>query len=217
VPVSRATAVEATGLDGEEEARAWLERCRSNEQERERMIGAALIAVNRAIQAHRLAAVDPETLEVGRAQVLRAVIGYGSGQQVADGRWRGAYVVAPPRARRSRQAMLAPHEGVAAILCRRRPVRASDDLVLRARLDLDNDRPAQAALQLAAALDAVEAELEAGEGDAHMSALAGRRAAVRRLAERALRAPLSTEEAEELEDALAEAVRVLRRRSARPD
>jgi hypothetical protein len=62
--------------------------------------------------------------------------------------------------------MLAPHEQLAAILGGRRSTYPSEDLLLRARLDLDQGRTREAALQAQAAQAALEAELRGEQADA---------------------------------------------------
>ena len=79
VPTSRATVISATPLAS---PTAWLA-----ELDRDAEVASALAVLNRALRAHRAAAADPYIAEVspGRALVVR--IGYGSGEEVADGRY----------------------------------------------------------------------------------------------------------------------------------
>ena len=85
----------------------------------------------------------------------------------------------------------------------RRPAgRPSEELLLRARLDLDHGRPVEAALVTRAATEALAAEGQAG-GDA---------AAAVRLAQAALTGELSLDQTEELADLLASLERIARRR-----
>src|SRR5579863_4451573 len=68
-----------------------------------------LAVLNRALQAYRLITADPWVRTVGRAQALVARVGYGAGEEVADGRWTDAREVpylAPRRGRR--RALLEP-------------------------------------------------------------------------------------------------------------
>ena len=123
--------------------------------------GTALL--NRALFAQATAAADP------RLRVLRprtrspSAIGYGSGEEVANGRYTAARHVdvgatgASRRHRRTEE--LRPQERVAAVLGGRERVDACEALLLRARADLDAGRPREATLQLRIALEALLAEL----------------------------------------------------------
>lgn len=122
---------------------------------------AGLALVNRAVQAHRIAAGDPDAHAVGRAQLIAARVGVGEGEQVADGRWAHARAVPAPNRRRRRAAILEPQARMAALLGARMPELVAEELVLRVRGDLDAGRPRHAALGLLVALDAAIAELAA--------------------------------------------------------
>jgi hypothetical protein len=103
---------------------------------------------------------------------------------VADGRFSAARELpAPsPRSRTRRRAeALAPDERLAAVLGRREELMACEELVLRARADLEAGRPREAALQARVALEAALAELGAD------SDLAGFRDDVAQAANAALR------------------------------
>lgn len=212
VPVSRAMVIGATGFDGAADAASWLERSRSSEQEREQLVAEALRVVNDAIRAHRVSAADPYVREVARSHAHRARIGYGIGDDLVEGRWAEAYAIPVPRG--SRRQALEPQQELAAVLSGRRTAYASEDLALRAHLDLDHQRVGQAALQLDAALGALEAELEAKSAGG-LSELARRRPRIRELAAAALRGPLDEAQADELAQTLTELERALRRRRHR--
>jgi hypothetical protein len=217
VMISRATAVSAQGFESEKDAMRWLDHRRADQRERERSTEAALQVINRAIRGHRLAAADPYVNEVTRAQADRVRIGYGTGDDVVEGRWRSAYMLPAPRSRTRRQEMLAPQEELAQIMSGRGQTYASEDLALRARLDLDQRRPAQAALQLQAALAALAAELQdqgprpAG-GLRSVNVVLGRRGNVNELAAVALKGRLDPDQTAALADILTEVERTLRRR-----
>jgi hypothetical protein len=216
VPTSRVTVIQADGFDDETAAKSWLEACRAREQARDEAIEAGMRVLNRAVQAQRVAAANPYIGEVSREQAVAIKLGYGSGEEVVDGRWHDACVVPPRSHREGRRQMLAPVEQVAAILGGRQPVYPSEDLMLRARLDLENGRERQAALQLRATLDALEAEIDGQEGGFAQgearNVLSERRAAVESLCRAALRSELRDDELSELEDALQAVERSLRRR-----
>jgi hypothetical protein len=153
VDVTRATVVAARPLDGEAEADAWLGQAAAG-------VGAALGVLNRALHARRIAAADVHAGEVALSDALVTRVGYGTGEQVADGRWTAARELPSERARVAREAALRPQERFAALLAGRDAALACELLALRARADLDQGRDREAALQLEAALGAAVAELE---------------------------------------------------------
>jgi hypothetical protein len=169
VPTMRATLIDVRPLD---DGDAWLDSLRGDAAAREDLVETALLELNALLRAHRAAAADPYAREIARwhANVVR--VGYGTGEQVADGRFDQAYEVPEP-ARRGSSEGLAPQERLAAILSGGNRVLVSEELVLRARLDLEADRPREAALQARIALEALLSELpEAGGLASHREALA---------------------------------------------
>jgi len=213
VPIARVTVISADGFEDEDSAKGWLERCRRNEAAREQETDAALRVLNTALHAQRISAGDPHVNDVGRGQARLVRLGYGSGDEVVDGRWHECYVLPPRTPKRGRRQMLAPQEQVAAILSGRSPAHASEDLVLRARLDFDQGRTGAAALQLRIGAEALMAELREGEPDEDaLNALRELRDPIGALAEAALRSDLDAGQASELADALAQLERVIRRR-----
>ncbi|MFL5824417.1 MAG: hypothetical protein ACJ764_13355 [Solirubrobacteraceae bacterium] len=115
--------------------------------------------LNRALHSFRLVATDPYLAPVGRHQALVARIGYGAGEQVADGLWTDAQELTMAHHHQRRAKVLAPQARLAALLAGREHALACEELVLRARLDLDQGRNREAALQVVVALDAAIAEL----------------------------------------------------------
>jgi hypothetical protein len=156
VTTTRVTVIDPVSLAAERQARAWLA-----ELDREREVEAAVGTVNRVVHAHRIAAADPYVHEVSPAQALVVRAGWGEGEQVADGRWlhareltardgarRAGAPSGPRRARRDRSWTLRPQERLAALLGGRARTLLCEELVLRARADLDHGRLAHAALEL---------------------------------------------------------------------
>ena len=96
-------------------------------------------------------------------------IGYGSGEEVAAGRYTAAREVdvrATGASRRGRRAEeLRPQERVAAVLGGRERIDACETLLLRARADLDAGRTREAALQLRVGLEALLVELAGALAD----------------------------------------------------
>jgi hypothetical protein len=215
VPISRVTVIGASGFDDEAAAKEWLERCRRNDDERDKLVDTSLLVVNRAIHGHRIAGSDPYVRDVSPPQAQAMRIGYGTGDDVVDGNWRDAYDLPPDTGRRSsRRQMLAPQEELAGILSGKKPIYVSDDLALRARLDLEQGRLEQAALQLRACLDALAAEatrddagIKGGRG-----ALEKHVATTRDLVAAAFEGKLSEKRVAELSETIAQVERLLRRR-----
>jgi hypothetical protein len=212
VPTSRATVIlAAQALEDEAAAKAWARRAGEDE------VAEAVKALNAAIRAHRLAATDPTVREVSSRQALMVRVGYGTGDEVAEGRWTDAReLYAEHRQSRRRASTLRPAERLAGILGGRDEALACEDLALRARLDLDHGRMREAALQLDAALGAAVVELE---GDDRRD-LGERRAELVRLrddvaaaAEAARRGELHAEQRETVTTALARLEAALRARA----
>jgi hypothetical protein len=150
VATARVTVIDPVSLAAENQARAWLA-----ELDRDREVQAAVTVVNRVIHSHRIAAADPYVHEVSPAQALVIRAGWGEGEQVADGRWLHARAlpwmastrrVSGPR--RDRSSALRPQERLAALLGARGTALLCEEIVLRAREDLDHGRVAHAALEL---------------------------------------------------------------------
>ena len=137
----------------EDEAASWLTAAGEDELELD------LAVLNRALHAFRLVSADPYLASVGRHQLLVARIGYGAGEEVADGLWTQAHELMVPQHRERRARVLAPQARLAALLGGRDNPLACEELALRARLDLDQGRDREAALQVLVALDAAIAEL----------------------------------------------------------
>jgi hypothetical protein len=196
------------------DARTWLRETIEDAGRREAEIAAALGVANRALHAQALAAAEPSDLQLSRSLPLAARVGYGTGEQVAAGRWTEAVEVPPDRRRTRRVEALRPGERMAAILgARERPL-ACETLILRTRADLDAGRDREAALQLRGAVDAMLAELGDGPSDEQrpdLEALAERSRHVAEIAARALRSDPSGAERAELDKVLAIGERVLRR------
>jgi hypothetical protein len=148
--------IAAAALDGEAAAEAWLaEACAS-----EAVVADALAVLNRALHARRVATADPYAFEVTAAQALVSRVGYGTGEEVAEGLWTAARELDVSPTRVARESALRPQERFAALLSGRDVALACEVLALRARLDVEQGRDREAALQLEAALGAAVSELE---------------------------------------------------------
>jgi hypothetical protein len=211
VTTGRATVIDVgEPLPDDAQATAWLADAGEPHLE------ADLVVLNRALHAFRLAASDPYVNPIGRHHLLVARIGYGLGEEVADGLWTEAreLVVSERRQRRSR--VLAPQARLAGLLGSREPTLAGEELALRARLDLDQGRGREAALQLVVALDATLAELAAdptaAELETRLQELRELRDPVDHAAQAALAGPLGPDERETVEFALKRIEAALRAR-----
>jgi hypothetical protein len=166
VATSRATIIDVGDpFATADDARAWLKRAGEDD------FGEALAVLNRALHAFRIVTADPYLREVAREQALVARIGYGAGEQVADGLWTDAQELLATSGRQRRAVVLQPQARLAAVLNGRERALVCQELTLRARLDLDHGRAREAALQVLVALDAALAELAT---DPHVSELADR-------------------------------------------
>jgi hypothetical protein len=197
-------------LSGEPDAAEWLRSAGEDE------LDAALGVLNRALHAFRLASADPYQNPVGRHQVLVARLGYGRGEEVADGLWTEARELIAPERRERRRRMLGPHARLAGLLGGHEPALAGEELALRARLDLDQDRAREAALQVLVALDATLAELAADPAspalESRLEELRGLRDPVDHAAQVALAGPLGPAELETVQFALGRIEATLRAR-----
>jgi hypothetical protein len=195
VTTGRATVIDVgAALPDETEARAWL--ASAGEEE----LTDGLAVINRTLHAFRLVLADPYLGPVGRHQALVARIGFGAGEQVADGLWTDARELLLPRGRQRRTTVLQPQARLAAVLNGRERPLVSEELTLRARLDLDHGRDREAALQLLVALDAGIAELAldptADAIEERIEELRARRDQTAAAAQEALAGPLSPDSLE---------------------
>lgn len=159
--ICRLTVVDAVPLEDEQRAKSWLAEMRSADSAAEH-VSASLLHANRIVHAHRLAAADPYEHELSAATAHRIRLGYGLGEQVAEGLWSEARKVHPDSLKK--RSALDPDRGMSEMLSGRRPTFDSDDLLLRARLDLDQGRRRQALLQARAACEAFKQEEVAEAG-----------------------------------------------------
>jgi hypothetical protein len=155
VPVARATIVDPVSLSSEAQARAWL-----RELDPEREAHAAAGVLNRLLHSQRIAAAAPHLHEIAPGQALAIRAGYGDGEQVADGVWRDARELVLSRKRALRRStVLRPQERLALLLSGRERALLCEELVLRARADLDAGRLALGAIGLERAYAAALVEL----------------------------------------------------------
>lgn len=170
LPLARATAVRAFApFEGAEDAARWLEEACEAAETADELIADGIALLNVAIHARAVAAADPHlgTLTPERAATAR--LGFGSGEEVAEGLWTESREVdvwaTGASRRRRRQDDLRPQERVAALLGGRERAEVCETLLLRARADLDAGRRREAALQLRIGLRALLAELPGAVDD----------------------------------------------------
>lgn len=215
VATTRATLVAAEPFDSEDEAKAWLSKA-DGEQEAE----AAVAEINRVLHHHRIATADGSLRDVSRRQAIVVRVGIGDGDAVADGRWAEAYALPPldKRGSERKAQSLRPQERLAALLTGRDAVLACEDLVLRARSDLDGGRTREAALQVRIALEAALAELEPWRSipavQERMDGLREQRQAVGAAANAALQGGLDEEAIADVETTVRRIEAILRARTS---
>ncbi len=219
--LTRVTAIRAFArFEGEEAAARWLDEAVEAEDTVEVLVDEALELLNRALHAQALASANPSSRsELSVEDAERILLGFGSGEETAAGRFRDARKVdVGPRSsrRRRRDEELRPQERVAAILGGRERADACETLLLRARADLDAGRDREAALQLRVGLEALLVELKDALADPgheeDMAALQARRSEAGEAANEVLSGPLSPERRDRVEELLKLCERVLRRR-----
>jgi hypothetical protein len=152
VPVTRVTVVDARPVS---DGAAWLARAAGDPA----VVADAAEALVRLVAAHRVASAVPLP-DPDPSRALATRVGYGTGAQAADGEWESARETPPLAVRGARRRTAPPEsERLSALLAGRDAPLACEELTLRARTDLDHQRPREAALQLEASLAAALAEL----------------------------------------------------------
>jgi hypothetical protein len=221
LPLARATAVRAfEPFESDHAATRWLDAATGAEDTVEALLADSIALLNRALHAHAAASADPHANELSPERAVAVRIGYGSGDEVAAGRYAAAREV-DVRAgggsrRRQRAENLNPQERTAAVLGGRERIDACETLLLRARADLDAGRDREAALQLRVALEALLAELSGAVPDPghdeDMAALHERRGEAGEAANAALRGELDAVSVQKVGELVEICERVLRRR-----
>lgn len=219
--LSRATAIRAFApFESKEAVARWLDEACEAEDTVEVLVSEGIDLLNRALHAQAVAAADPASRRsLAPEGAERVLIGYGSGEETAAGRFHEARQIdlSPHGSRRRRRDEdLRPQERVAAILRGREQLDACETLLLRARADLDADRPREAALQLRVGLEALLVELKGALTDpgheSDMGTLQERKHEVGEIANAALEGEITSEQKQQVEDLLKICERILRRR-----
>jgi hypothetical protein len=153
VPLTRVTVAGSERFDSTEAANRWLEVTTAGPEGRTEAVRSATRVVNRALGAMRTAARDPLVQDIGATRALAVRIGFGTGDQLADGAWTEARELPPPH--HGRLADVDPQSRVAAVLSGRESMHPAETLIQRARLDLQQGRTAEAKYGLQAAAKAL--------------------------------------------------------------
>lgn len=193
VPTSRATVVRAAPFDSDVTATSWLASTRKSSDAAAQELATAIRLLNRALHAHRIAHADPRPRDVAPEAALGVRLGFGSGEAVANGRYDESWRMPISRAPRQRRSMNTPDDRFAAILGGTEEELTCEELVLRARLDIDAARGREAALQARIALEALLADLGPALADKRRAVLEADRAPVGQAANTALGGPLTAE------------------------
>jgi hypothetical protein len=163
VPVTRVTVTGARELAGRGDADTWLDSAAGDAEGRAAEVRSATRLVNRALNALRAGARDPLVQDVGATRALAIRIGYGSGDELADGRWTEARELPPPK--RGRLEDVDPQTRVAAVLAGRDEVHPAETLLQRARLDEQQGRASEARYGLRAARAALDEHPPTNDAD----------------------------------------------------
>jgi len=220
LPLARVTVVRSTdSFATEEDATRWLEATTGDEALADTLVATGVATLNRALHVHAVVSSDPHQPAVSPDRAAAVRIGYGSGEQVANGEWTAAHeldVHGGASRRQRREDTLRPQERTAAVLGGRERLDTCETLLLRARADLDAGRPREAAFQLRVGLDTLLMELKDTLDDpAHaedMATLESHRDELTNAAETALRGDLDSTQLTAVVDTLQLCERVLRRR-----
>ena len=153
VPVTRLTVTGERVADAAE-GDAWLDQVTRSTGRAPGEVRSATRVVNRALSALRAGAGDPLVQEIGASRALAIRIGHGTGDELAEGRWTAAREL--PRLRPGRLDDVDPQSRVAAVLAGRDEVHPAETLMLRARLDAEQGRDAEARYGLRAARTALK-------------------------------------------------------------
>ena len=221
LPLARVTSVRAfEQLDDEPSAERWLEAVSGDDETVDDLLDEGLDDLNRALHAQAVTSADPHPQVMTGARAVAMRVGFGSGEQLADGLYTAARRVDPGRRpasrRRQRDDEMRPQQRVAAVLGGRERLDTCETLLLRGRADLDAGRNREAALQLRVGLEALLVELRSALSDPghdeDMATLEARRHEAGDLANAALQGDLDASQLQALRDIQAICERVIRRR-----
>jgi hypothetical protein len=205
IPITRLTVIKALPFADEPSAAEWLETVIADGEVAGGLLGEVTVTVNRALLAYRVSAPDAYAADLGASAALVVRFGYGTGQEVADGKWSAAAELAEGRRRSLRAEVIdgvGAQERIAAVLGGRDQVHPEESLLVDAERAAAQGRGRLAALTLGLAVEALERSGATPDGEISVVAA--------RLRERALAG--GEIPAEELEKALRAGRRAVRAR-----
>ncbi len=212
VSVQRVTVIDAVEpFEDEAAAKRWLADAGEAD------LAGDIATLDEVLRTFGAVTSDPYVRAPGRDELLVARIGFGEGEQVAYGKWTDARELLAGAPRQKRSKVLEPQARLAAALGQRTPLLLCEELVVRARSDLDAGHPRTAALQLTVTLDAALSELKpqmATDMDARIAELVAQLEPVTGAAAAALRGELTAAQLETVGFALGRIEAALRARAA---
>lgn len=164
LPLSRLSLVKALPFADEPAAADWLRKVGDDDELAAALAAETAQTANRALLAYRVAAPDAYAADLHPQAAIAVRFGYGSGQEVAEGRWSEAIELSEGRRRSLRAQVMdgvGAQERIAAVLGGRDRIRPDESLLVDAERAAREGRPALAVLSLGAALEA----LAGGGGD----------------------------------------------------
>lgn len=159
VPITRLTVIKALPFADETSAREWLETVLTDDEVAGGLLDEVAATVNRALLAYRVAAPDAYAADLNPSTALAVRFGYGTGQEVADGKWSAAAELAEARRRSIRAEVIdgvGAQERIAAVLGGRDEVGPEESLLVDAERAAAQGRTRLAALTLGLAIEALE-------------------------------------------------------------
>jgi hypothetical protein len=156
--LSRYTLTKALPFADEERADDWLRQVLGDDDVATGLLEEVVRTVNRALLAYRVSAPDAYAGDLSPGDAIAVRFGYGSGQEIADGKWTEAAELAEGRRRSMRAEMIdgvGAQERIASVLGGRDEVRPEESLLLDAERAAAQGRLRLAAMTLALAVEAL--------------------------------------------------------------
>ena len=91
LPLTRATAVRASEpFDSDEDAARWLDQASGDDEKADGLVTEGIGLLNGALHAHAVASGDPHVQALTPRRAVAVRLGYGSGEEVANGEFSAA-------------------------------------------------------------------------------------------------------------------------------
>lgn len=158
LPLARMTLIKAIRFESPEAASKWLEEVSDDDDLAAGLASEVSRTANRALAAHRVSAPDLYAADLHAGDAIAIRFGYGTGQEVSEGRWQAALELHERRRRSIRAELIdgvGSQERIAAVLGGRDSVRPEESLLIDAERAAEQGREELAALTLSAALGAL--------------------------------------------------------------